>query len=45
MENRIAKKFTNYLTDFKQDVKGWFENNEVEFSGKYTKSDFLQFCI
>ena len=45
MENRITKKFTNYLTEFKQDVKGWFENNEVEFSGKYTKSDFLQFIF
>ena len=43
MENRVAKKIDSYLTEFKNDIKKWFELNSSDISGNHTKSDFLQF--
>lgn len=45
MENRIAKKIDAYLTEFKNDIKKWFELNDSNISGNYTKCDFLQFIF
>ena len=41
MEKRITSKVTNYIGDFKNDVKEWFENNPKEFD----RSEFLKFVF
>lgn len=45
MENRITKKVDTHLSDFKNEVKIWFDKNECDISGKYDKSDFLKFIF
>jgi hypothetical protein len=45
METRIAKKVDAYIAAFKTDVKQWFEENNTDVSGEYTKSDFLKFIF
>ena len=45
MESRITKKVDVYISEFKNDVKEWFTNNECDISGKYNKSDFLKFIF
>ena len=45
MENRIVKKVESYLTEFKHDVRDWFDNNETDLTGKNSKSDFLKFIF
>jgi len=45
MENRITKKVDISIAQFKQDVKGWFETNNSDISGKCSKSDFLKFIF
>jgi len=45
MENRISKKVDTYVSEFKNEVKEWFDNNESEISGKCNKSDFLKFIF
>jgi hypothetical protein len=48
MENRITKKVESYLTEFKQDVKDWFDKNDTNMvgsSGNNSKSEFLQFIF
>ena len=44
MENRIVRKVDLYVTEFKQDVKDWFDKNDSDLIGK-SKSDFLQFIF
>ena len=43
MEKRVVKKCEEHLSDFKEQIKIWFEENNVTISGKQTTSDFLQF--
>lgn len=45
MENRIIKKVDNHFSEFKNEVKEWFESNKCEIVGNYNKSDFLQFIF
>tara|TARA_B100001093_G_C26854569_1_gene1026787 strand:+ start:2425 stop:2946 length:522 start_codon:yes stop_codon:yes gene_type:complete len=45
MENRITKKVDTHLTEFKNEVKLWFDNNDCDICGKYNKSDFLKFIF
>ena len=45
MENSIVKKIDLSIAQFKQDVKGWFESNNADISGKSSKSDFLKFIF
>ena len=45
MENRIARKIDGLISQFKNDVKIWFDQNESDVSGKHTKSEFLQFVF
>jgi len=45
MENRITRKVDGLVSQFKQDIKLWFEQNEVDISGKCSKSDFLKFIF
>ena len=39
------KKGRWYISEFKNDVKKWFTNNECDITGKYNKSDFLKFIF
>ena len=45
MENRITRKIDGSIAQFKEDVKGWFETNNADISGKSSKSDFLKFIF
>ena len=43
MENRIAKKVEIHLLEFKNNIKNWFDNNNSDICGQYSRSDFLKF--
>ena len=45
MENRITKKVDTLVGQFKDDVKNWLEENNVEITGNSNKSDFLKFIF
>lgn len=45
MENRIAKKVETHLSEFKNEVKVWFDKTQCDITGKYSKSDFLKFIF
>ena len=43
MERRLTKKCEDHLTDFKTNIKDWFQENNSNVSGNMTTSDFLKF--
>ena len=45
MENRITKKIDSHISEFKNEVKEWFNSNECDIVGKHNKSDFLKFIF
>ena len=45
MERRVAKKLDSHFTDFKNDIKNWFQENSCEIIGDSNKSAFLQYIF
>ena len=45
MERRVGKKLDNHFTDFKNDIKNWFQENSCEIIGDSNKSAFLQYIF
>jgi hypothetical protein len=45
MENRIAKKVDIHISEFKNNIKEWFDKNESNISGRSSQSDFLKFIF
>ena len=45
MENRIGKKIDIHLSQFKNTIKDWFDNNDSDICGTCTRSDFLKFIF
>ena len=45
MESRITKKVDGLVTQFKEDIKTWFNENNTDVSGECSKSDFLKFIF
>jgi hypothetical protein len=45
MENRIKKKIDSHLSEFKNDIKEWFNKNDSTISGPCTQNDFLEFIF
>lgn len=43
MEKRVVKKCEEHLSDFKEQIKNWFEEHNITITGNQTTSDFLQF--
>jgi hypothetical protein len=45
MERRVAKKLDSHFTEFKNDIKNWFQENSCEIIGDSNKSAFLQYIF
>ena len=45
MERRVAKKLDSHFTEFKNDIKNWFQENSCEIIGHSNKSAFLQYIF
>lgn len=45
MERRVAKKLDSHFTEFKNDIKNWFQENSCEIIGDANKSAFLQYIF
>jgi len=45
MENRIGRKVDLYLSDFKNEIKQWFNKNNSDICGPCNQSDFLKFIF
>ena len=45
MERRVAKKLDSHFTEFKNDIKNWFQENTCEIIGDSNKSAFLQYIF
>ena len=45
MENRVKKKIETHLSDFKNDIKEWFNKNDSTISGSCNQNDFLEFIF
>ena len=45
MENRIVKKVDVHVSEFKNQIKEWFNTNESDICGTCTRSDFLKFIF
>lgn len=45
MERRVAKKLDSHFTEFKNDIKNWFQENGCEIIGDSNKSAFLQYIF
>lgn len=45
MEKRITKKFDDHLFKFKEDIKSYISNNEIEMIGNVNKEEFLKFIF
>jgi len=45
MERRVAKKLDSHFTEFKNDIKNWFQQNSCEIIGDCNKSSFLQYIF
>ena len=45
MERRVAKKLDGHFTEFKNDIKNWFQENSCEIIGDSNKSAFLQYIF
>ena len=45
MENRIGRKVDLYLSEFKNEIKQWFNKNNSDISGSCNQSDFLKFIF
>ena len=43
MEKRITKKCEEHVSQFKDEIKNWLEDNNIEMKGKQDTSHFLQF--
>ena len=45
MEKRITKKFEDHILKFKDEIKSYISNNELEIYGKVNKEEFLKFIF
>jgi len=45
MENRIGRKVDLYLSEFKNEIKQWFNKNNSDICGPCNQSDFLKFIF
>lgn len=45
MERRVAKKLDNHFTEFKNDIKNWFQENSCDIIGESNKSSFLKYIF
>ena len=45
MERRVAKKLDCHFSEFKNDIKKWFQENGCEIIGDGNKSSFLQYIF
>ncbi len=45
MERRVAKKLDSHFSEFKNDIKNWFQENSCEIIGNSNKSAFLQYIF
>jgi len=45
MERRVAKKLDSHFSEFKNDIKNWFQENSCEIIGDSNKSAFLQYIF
>lgn len=43
MERRLTKKCDDHLSEFKNDIKGWFDKNKSEVCGDCSTNEFLNF--
>jgi len=45
MEKRITKKFDDHLLRFKDQIKNYISDNEIEIKGNVNKEEFLKFIF
>lgn len=45
MEKRVSKKLDSHFSEFKNDIKKWFEEHSCEIIGDANKSSFLQYIF